>query len=57
MFAAFLEVLEERLLDALTLSFLDSVLEAHVHRGEVAEAARLLSLYEPLGTRPTSRIG
>jgi class 3 adenylate cyclase/tetratricopeptide (TPR) repeat protein len=48
MFAAFREVPEERLLDALTLSFLDSVLEARVHRGEVAEAARLLSLYEPL---------
>jgi hypothetical protein len=48
MFAAFREVPEERLLDALTLSFLDSVLEARVHRGEVAEAARLLSFYEPL---------
>ena len=48
MFAAFREVPEERLLDALTLSFLDSVLEARVHRGEVAEAARLLTLYEPL---------
>jgi tetratricopeptide (TPR) repeat protein len=48
MFAAFREVPEERLLDALTLSFLDSVLEARVHRGEVAEATRLLSLFEPL---------
>jgi tetratricopeptide (TPR) repeat protein len=48
MLAAFREVPEKRLLDALTLSFLDSVLEARVHRGEVREAARLLSLYEPL---------
>jgi tetratricopeptide (TPR) repeat protein len=47
--AAFLEVPEERLLDALTLSFMGSVLEVRVHRGEVAEAARLLSLFEPLG--------
>jgi tetratricopeptide (TPR) repeat protein len=48
MFAAFREVPEERLADALTLSFLDSVLEARVHRGEVEEAARVLSLYESL---------
>ncbi len=46
--AAFLEVPEERLLDALTLSFLSSVLEVRAHRGEVAEAARLLSLFESL---------
>jgi class 3 adenylate cyclase/tetratricopeptide (TPR) repeat protein len=43
-----LEVPEERLLDGLTLSFLSSVLEIRVHRGEVEEAARLLSHYEPL---------
>ena len=48
MFAAFHDVPEERFLDALTLSFLDSVLEALVHRGEVAEASRLLSHYESL---------
>jgi class 3 adenylate cyclase/tetratricopeptide (TPR) repeat protein len=46
--AALLEVPEDRLLDALTLSFMGSVLEVRVHRGEVAEAARLLSQYEPL---------
>ena len=45
---AFSEVPEERYLDALTLSFLSGVLELQVHRGQVAEAARLLSLYEPL---------
>jgi len=48
MFAAFREVPEGRILDALTLSFLGSVLEAQVHRGEIGEAARLLSLFEPL---------
>jgi hypothetical protein len=48
MFAAFHDVPEEHFLDALTLSFLDSVLEALVHRGEVAEASRLLSRFEPL---------
>jgi class 3 adenylate cyclase/tetratricopeptide (TPR) repeat protein len=48
MFAAFQDVPEEHFIDALTLSFLDSVLEALVHRGEVAEASRLLSRYEPL---------
>jgi len=42
------EVPEERLLDALTLSLLSGVLEIRVHRGEVAEARRLLSHYEPL---------
>ena len=45
---AFSEVPEDRYLDALTVSFLSGVLELHVHRGQVAEAARLLSLYEPL---------
>jgi class 3 adenylate cyclase/tetratricopeptide (TPR) repeat protein len=45
---AFSEVPEDRYLDALTISFLSGVLELHVHRGQVAEAARLLSLYEPL---------
>jgi class 3 adenylate cyclase/tetratricopeptide (TPR) repeat protein len=46
--ATFAEVPEERLLDGLTLSFLSAVLEVRVHRGEEAEAARLLSHYEPL---------
>jgi tetratricopeptide (TPR) repeat protein len=41
------EVPEERLLDALTLSLLSGVLEIRVHRGELAEARRLLSHYEP----------
>ena len=45
---AFSEVPEERYFDALTLSFLSGVLELQVHRGQVAKAARLLSLYEPL---------
>ncbi len=45
---AFSEVPEERYLDALTISFLSGVLELQVHRGQVAEAARVLSLYEPL---------
>ncbi len=46
--AVFAEVPEEHLLDALTLSFLSSVLEVWLYRGDVAEAARLLSHFEPL---------
>jgi class 3 adenylate cyclase/tetratricopeptide (TPR) repeat protein len=42
------EVPGDRLLDALTLSFLSSVLEVHVHRGEPAEAARVLSHFGSL---------
>jgi len=43
--AAFAEVPEDRLLDALTLSFLSSVLEIRIYRGEVADAGRLLAVY------------
>ena len=46
--ATFAEVPEEHLLDALTLSFMSSVLEVWIHRGELAEAARLLAHFEPL---------
>ncbi len=44
----FAEVPEDRLLDALTLSFLSSVIEIRIHRGDEADAARLLSVYEGL---------
>ena len=46
--AALSAVPEESLLDALAVSFMSSVLEVHVHRGQAAEAARLLSHFEPL---------
>ena len=39
------EVPEEKLSDALTMSLLASVLEIHVHRGDPAEARRVLSLF------------
>ena len=46
--AVYAGVPEDRLLDGLTLSFLSAVLEARIHRGELVEAARLLSHFEPL---------
>jgi len=46
--AVFAEVPEERLLDGLTLSFLSAVLEVQVHRGQTADASRLLSHYDSL---------
>jgi hypothetical protein len=42
------EVPEEHLLDSLTLSFLSGVVEIHVRRGNLVEAGRILSIYEPL---------
>ena len=46
--AAFAEVPEDRLLDATTLSLLTSVLEIHLHRGDLVEARRILTLYAEL---------
>ena len=40
------DVPEEHIRDALTLSMLTSVLEIHVHRGDPAEARRILALFE-----------
>jgi class 3 adenylate cyclase/tetratricopeptide (TPR) repeat protein len=48
----FAEVPEDRLLDAVTLSFLSGVLEVRLRRGEFAEARRILSLYESLRESP-----
>jgi class 3 adenylate cyclase/tetratricopeptide (TPR) repeat protein len=42
------EVPQDRLLDTLTLSFLSSVLEAYIHRGDMSAAARILAQFEPL---------
>ncbi|GIU94638.1 MAG: hypothetical protein KatS3mg012_1095 [Gaiellaceae bacterium] len=50
--AAFAEVPEERLLDALTTSFLSSIPEIRIHRGDVAAARRLLDLYAAHGDSP-----
>ncbi len=50
--AAFAEVPEDRLLDALTTSFLSSVPEIRLHRGDVASAGSLLVTYAPLGDSP-----
>ncbi len=46
--ALFAEVPEDRLQSATTLSLLTSVLEIHLHRGELDEARRVLSLYADL---------
>ena len=46
--AALSAVPEESLLDTMALSFMSSVLEVHVHRGQVGKAAGLLSHFEPL---------
>jgi hypothetical protein len=46
------EIPEEHLLDTLTLSLLSGVLEIRVRRGELAEAQRLISLYEPFRESP-----
>ena len=47
--ATFAEVPEERLHEGTTESFLSSVLEVHVARGDIGEAARVLALYGPYG--------
>ena len=47
--AAFAAVPEDRLLDALTTSFLSSIPEIRIHRGDVAGATSLLDVYAPLG--------
>jgi class 3 adenylate cyclase/tetratricopeptide (TPR) repeat protein len=41
------EVPDEHVLETTTISLLSAVLEIFVHRGQTAEARRLLSLYEP----------
>jgi hypothetical protein len=46
---AFAEVPEDRLLDALTTSFLSSIPEIRIHRGDVAGAVSLLATYASLG--------
>ena len=50
--AAFAEVPEDRLLDALTTSFLSSIPEIRLHRGDVAGAGSLLATYASLGDSP-----
>jgi tetratricopeptide (TPR) repeat protein len=50
--AAFEEVPADRLLDALTTSFLSSVPEIRLHRGDVAGARGLLATYASLGESP-----
>jgi class 3 adenylate cyclase/tetratricopeptide (TPR) repeat protein len=45
------EIPEERLLDAVTLSLLTSLLEMRLHRGELDEARRFRSLYGDLEQR------
>jgi class 3 adenylate cyclase/tetratricopeptide (TPR) repeat protein len=50
--AAFAEVPEDRLLDALTTSFLSSVPEIRMNRGDVAGAGSLLAAYASLGESP-----
>ena len=50
--AAFAEVPEDRLLDALTTSFLSSIPEIRRHRGDVAGAGSLLATYASLGKSP-----
>jgi tetratricopeptide (TPR) repeat protein len=47
--AAFAEVPEDRLLDALTTSFLSSIPEIRIHRGDVSGARSLLNAYATLG--------
>jgi tetratricopeptide (TPR) repeat protein len=46
--SSFAEVPVDRLLDAVTLSVLTSVVDIHLHRGEPDEARRLLGLYAQL---------
>jgi len=43
--AAFAEVPEDRLLDALTTSFLSSLPEIRIHRGDISGAGNLLAIY------------
>ena len=50
--AAYAEVPEDRLLDALTTSFLSCMPEIRSHRGDVAGAGSLLAIYAPLGDSP-----
>ncbi len=47
--AAAAEIPEDRLQETTTLSLLTSVFEIRLHRGEIEEAGRLLSLYGDLG--------
>ena len=48
----FAEVPEERLLDALTTSFLSSIPEIRIYRGDVSGASRLLAVYAAHGESP-----
>ena len=50
--AAFAEVPEDRLLDALTTSFLSSILEIRIYRGDVSGANSLLAVYATHGESP-----
>ena len=50
--AAFAEVPEDRLLDALTTSFLSSIPEIRIHRGDVSGASSLLAVYAAHGESP-----
>ena len=50
--AAFADVPEDRLLDALTTSFLSCVPEIRIHRGDVAGAGSLLDIYASHGVSP-----
>ena len=50
--AAFAEVPEDRLLDALTTSFLSSIPEIRINRGDVVGAGKLLAAYATHGESP-----
>jgi len=50
--AAFAEVPEDRLLDALTTSFLSSIPEIRIYRGDVSGARSLLTVYATHGESP-----
>jgi class 3 adenylate cyclase len=50
--AALAEVPEDRLLDALTTSFLSSVPEIRIHRGDVVGAGSFLAIYAAHGDSP-----
>jgi class 3 adenylate cyclase/tetratricopeptide (TPR) repeat protein len=50
--AAFAEVPEDRLLDALTTSFLSSIPEIRIYRGDVPGAGSILALYVAHGESP-----
>ena len=50
--AAFAEVPEDRLLDALTTSFLSSVPEIRIHRGDIVDAGSILAVYAAHGDSP-----